>query len=50
MSHFYDIEQWLDGDPAGPPPPESRKNGRNHDWTHLNNFDILSMPDKWEYP
>jgi hypothetical protein len=48
--YYYDIEQWLDGDPAGPPPPESRKNGRNHDWTHLNNFDILSMPDKWEYP
>ncbi|MEL7644862.1 MAG: hypothetical protein AAGU04_01160 [Anaerolineaceae bacterium] len=48
--YYYDIEQWLRGDPAQPTPPVSRKNGRNHDWLHLNNFDILSMPDKWEYP
>ncbi|RMG94913.1 MAG: glucosidase [Chloroflexi bacterium] len=48
--YYYDIEQWLNGDPAFPPPPESRKNGRNRDWEHLNNFDIISMPDKWEYP
>jgi hypothetical protein len=48
--YYYDMEQWLNGDPAGPPPPETRKNGRNHDWAHLNNFDIISMPDKWEYP
>ncbi|MFZ1400744.1 MAG: hypothetical protein WAS33_27830, partial [Candidatus Promineifilaceae bacterium] len=47
---YYDVEQWLAGDPAGPPPPESRQHGRNRDWTHLNNFDIISMPDKWEYP
>jgi hypothetical protein len=49
---FYhlDVQRWLDGDPAGPPPPESRKNGRNHEWTHLNNADVISMPDKWEYP
>ncbi len=46
---YYDIEQWLAGDPVGSP-PESRQSGRNHDWQHLNNFDILSMPDKWEYP
>jgi hypothetical protein len=46
----YDVQRWLDGDPAGPPPPESRRYGRNHDWTHLNNMDIVSMPDKWEYP
>ena len=47
---YYDIEQWLTGDPAAPPPPESRWYGRNRDWEHLNNFDIISMPDKWEYP
>ncbi len=46
----FDIPQWLEGDPAQPPPPPSRKHGRNKDWEHLNNADILSMPDKWEYP
>ena len=46
----YDVQRWLDGDPGNPAPPESRLSGRNHDWTHLNNMDILSMPDKWEYP
>ncbi len=46
----YDVERWLDGDPAGPPPPEARKTGRNSAWRHLNNHDILSMPDPWEYP
>ena len=48
--YYFDIEQWLDGDPAMPPPPEARQFGRNHDWVHLHNFDTLSMPDKWEYP
>ncbi|MFV1965648.1 MAG: glucosidase [Pirellulaceae bacterium] len=48
--YYFDIQQWLDGDPAQPPPPESRKQGRNHDWFHLNNADVISMPDKWEYP
>ena len=38
------------GDLAQPPPPDQRKTGRNHEWTHLNNGDIMSMPDKWEYP
>jgi hypothetical protein len=49
---FYqiDIPNWLNGDPAGPPPPEERKNGRNSEWYTLNNEDIISMPDKWEYP
>src|SRR5450432_921507 len=47
---YYDIEQWLNGDPAQPAPPQKRKQGRNHNWTHLNNADIISMPDKWEYP
>ena len=46
----FDIPQWLRGDPSQPAPPASRKQGRNRDWTHLNNADILSMPDKWEYP
>ena len=46
----YDVERWLHGDPAGPPPPEQRRHGRNHEWWHLNNADVISMPDKWEYP
>ncbi|GJM15580.1 MAG: glucosidase [Thermodesulfobacteriota bacterium] len=46
----YVVEEWLEGDPAFPPPPEERKNGRNHNWTHLHADDVLSMPDKWEYP
>ena len=46
----YDVDQWLDGDPAGPPPPEGRKYGRNSEWRHLNNADVISMPDTWEYP
>jgi hypothetical protein len=44
------IEEWLKGDPAQPPPPESRKQGRNSSWIQLFNADIISMPDKWEYP
>ncbi|MEZ4827546.1 MAG: glucosidase [Bacteroidia bacterium] len=49
---FYhiDIPRWLKGDPGLPTPPEIRKKGRNHQWKTLNNEDILSMPDKWEYP
>ncbi len=47
---YYNIEQWLNGDPAMAPVPEVRRNGRNHQWEHINNFDIFSMPDKWEYP
>jgi hypothetical protein len=45
-----DIQEWLDGDPLQPPPPEERKHGRNCDWKHLNSAEVLSMPDKWEYP
>ena len=48
--YYYDLEQWLNGDPGQPQPPENRKKGRNHQWRHLHNFDIISMPDKWEYP
>ena len=44
------IEDWLKGDPGQPPPPESRKSGRNASWPHLFNEDVISMPDKWEYP
>jgi Glycosyl hydrolase family 63 C-terminal domain len=47
---YYDVRQWLKGDPAQPPPPPGRKYGRNHEWNHLNNADVVSMPDKWEYP
>jgi hypothetical protein len=48
--YHYDVETWVEGDPAGPPPPKERLHGRNKDWTHLYNDDIISMPDKWEYP
>jgi hypothetical protein len=46
----YDINRWLKGDPSQPPPPQQRKKGRNSQWTHLYNADVISMPDKWEYP
>jgi len=46
----FNIERWLDGDPTQPTPPPERKEGRNHQWIHLDNEDIVSMPDKWEYP
>jgi hypothetical protein len=48
--YHYDVSDWLEGDPLQPPPPESRKTGRNSGWRHLDNNDVLSMPDKWEYP
>jgi hypothetical protein len=48
--YYYNVEQWLQGDPVLPAPPASRRHGRNRKWAHLNNFDIISMPDKWEYP
>jgi hypothetical protein len=48
--YHYDVRNWLDGDPAGPPPPPDRLKGRNKEWTHLYNDDVVSMPDKWEYP
>ncbi len=48
--YHYDVPLWLKGDAGHPPPPPQRARGRNADWAHLNNADVLSMPDKWEYP
>ncbi len=48
--YHYSVELWLDGDPAGPTPPAARKSGRNSGWRHTYNLDVLSVPDKWEYP
>ena len=48
--YHYVIEQWLEGDPKTPAPPPERRKGRNHQWKHLYNDDVISMPDKWEYP
>ena len=48
--YHYDVRAWLDGDPTMPPPPASRLEGRNAEWRHLYNRDVISMPDKWEYP
>jgi hypothetical protein len=48
--YHYNVARWLDGDPLQPPPPPARKHGRNAAWRHLNNRDVLVMPDKWEYP
>jgi hypothetical protein len=48
--YHFNVSEWLDGDPSQPPPPESRKHGRNGSWRHFSAADIMSMPDKWEYP
>ena len=48
--YWYDVRTWLRGDPSQPPAPEARKEGRNSDFAHLYNRDVVSMPDKWEYP
>jgi hypothetical protein len=48
--YHYVVEEWLKGDPAMPPPPPERQWGRNRAWIHVYNDDVLSMPDKWEYP
>ena len=48
--YYYDVERWLDGDPTLPRPPDSRRDGRNARWRNFEAFDIMSMPDKWEYP
>jgi hypothetical protein len=46
----YVVRDWLEGDPSSPPPPKQRRRGRNRAWGHLYNRDVISMPDKWEYP
>ncbi|MEP7047360.1 MAG: glucosidase [Ilumatobacteraceae bacterium] len=48
--YHYDVPRWLDGDPSQPIPSEAHRTGRNASWRHLNNRDVISMPDKWEYP
>lgn len=48
--YYLDLWRWLKGDPGQPPPPKPRRYGRNSEWTHLYNEEIISMPDKWEYP
>jgi hypothetical protein len=48
--YHYNVARWLDGDPAGPPPPAERLEGRNARWRHVDDVDVVSMPDKWEYP
>jgi hypothetical protein len=48
--YYYNVDEWLKGDPRQPPPPPERWKGRNHEWGHLKNSNIVSMPDTWEYP
>ena len=47
---YYDVTEWLEGDPAEPKPPKSRLSGRNREWVHATMEDVVSMPDKWEFP
>ncbi|MDO8434113.1 MAG: hypothetical protein Q7S58_17075 [Candidatus Binatus sp.] len=48
--YHYFVRDWLEGDPGEPPPPPERAHGRNADWEHLHSFELISVPDKWEYP
>ncbi|WP_308167278.1 MGH1-like glycoside hydrolase domain-containing protein [Catellatospora tritici] len=48
--YHYDVARWLDGDPGSVPPPDGHRYGRNHTWRHMTSFDVISMPDPWEYP
>jgi len=50
MFYHYAVEDWIAGDPQQPPPPPERRHGRNRDWGHLYGADVISMPDKWEFP
>jgi hypothetical protein len=50
QSYHYEVRRWLEGDPTQPKPDPIRWHGRNHDWLQLYNSDVISMPDKWEYP
>ena len=48
--YHFDVKRWLDGDPGSAPPPPGRRHGRNSQWWHMTSFDVISMPDPWEYP
>src|SRR6202008_476351 len=48
--YYYQVARWLDGDPTQPRPPAQRKSGRNARWPNFEAFDVMSMPDSWEYP
>jgi hypothetical protein len=48
--YYYDVPEWLNGDPTQPAPPPQRRRGRNAEWNHVNTADVISMPDTWEYP
>ena len=48
--YYFEVKQWLEGDPGNAPPPASRLKGRDSGWEHFAAFDVISMPDKWEYP
>jgi hypothetical protein len=50
QSYHYDVQRWIDGDATQPAPDPQRRTGRNHEWNSLYNSDVISMPDKWEYP
>ncbi|MEU8256475.1 glucosidase [Micromonospora inaquosa] len=48
--YHFDVKRWLEGDPGSTPPPAGRRHGRNSAWWHMTSFDVISMPDPWEYP
>ncbi|WBB67535.1 glucosidase [Micromonospora sp. WMMD812] len=48
--YHFDVKRWLEGDPGSSPPPAGRRHGRNSHWWHMTSFDVISMPDPWEYP
>ncbi|MFD2765918.1 MGH1-like glycoside hydrolase domain-containing protein [Micromonospora eburnea] len=48
--YHFDVKRWLEGDPGSAPPPAGRRHGRNSHWWHMTSFDVISMPDPWEYP
>ncbi len=50
QTYHFNVAKWLNGDPTQPPPPHDRKNGRNHRWPYFDAYDVIAMPDKWEYP